>query len=96
MTFGPNIQINAGYSLDYISGEATVTTGISARIPDNSVAEVDLASKKPVQISGWVPEISTQPVVIQAQVDAQVELFTEIAVAVTLEVLGRSIASCLH
>lgn len=88
MTFGPNIQINAGFQVDYIGGSASVTTGISAVIPDSSIAKVDLAAKKPVQISGWLPQIRTQPVEIQAQIDAEVHLYTEIAVAVTLEVLG--------
>lgn len=88
LTFGPNVQINAGFSVDYIGGSASVSTGVSARISDSAVAKVDLASKNPVQISGWIPQIQTQPLVIAAQIDAQVQLYTEIAVAVSLEVLG--------
>ncbi|KAH8816950.1 hypothetical protein F5884DRAFT_665295 [Xylogone sp. PMI_703] len=89
LTFGPNIQINAGMSLDYIIGRATVSTGISAQIPDSSVAKVDLQSKKAVQISGWIPNIVTQPLHVDAEVDAQVELYTEVAVGVSLIVLDE-------
>lgn len=89
LTFGPNIQINAGYTINYIEGSATASAGISASIPDDSQAVVDLASKKPVTISGWIPQIQTQPLTVVAQLEAQAQVFTEIAVAVSLIVLGE-------
>jgi hypothetical protein len=88
LTFGPNVKINAGYSIEYIGGEASVKTGISARVPDSSVAKVDLASKNPVEISGWIPEIQTKPLEIEAQIHARAKLYTEVAVAASIDVFG--------
>lgn len=89
LTFGPNVDINAGFSLDNLEGEAKITTGISAKIPDSSVAKIDLVAKHAVDISGWVPQITTDPLTLEAEIDAEVELYTEIAVAVSLLVLGK-------
>jgi hypothetical protein len=89
LTFGPNVDINAGLSLDSLEGEATISTGITATIPDSSVAKVDLLGKKAVDISGWVPQFTTDPIVVEAEIDAEVELYTELAVAVSLLVLGK-------
>lgn len=75
--------------MNNVGGSASVKAGISADIPDSSVAKIDIASKNPVQISGWIPEITTRPLEINAQIDAQVNIYTEIAVAVSLEVLGE-------
>jgi hypothetical protein len=88
LTFGPNVQIKAGIAVDYIEGSASLTTGISAKIPDDSIAKVDLTSKKPLTISGWIPTVETQPLHVEAQLNAGVELYTEVAVAVSLIVLG--------
>ncbi|KAL4898655.1 hypothetical protein BDV59DRAFT_206929 [Aspergillus ambiguus] len=85
--FGPRIQLNAGYVIDYIGGEASVSTGITASIPDTAIAKLDLLSEDSVQISGWTPEISTDPLEIVAQIDAEARLYTEIALSVSLTVL---------
>ncbi|KAI9369062.1 hypothetical protein BJX61DRAFT_180761 [Aspergillus egyptiacus] len=85
--FGPRIQLNAGYVLDYIGGEASVSTGITASIPNTAIAKLDLLSEDSVQISGWVPEIETDPLEIIAQIDAQARIYTEIALSVSLTVL---------
>ncbi|EBA27300.1 uncharacterized protein AFUA_2G00270 [Aspergillus fumigatus Af293] len=91
LTFGPNVKINAGYTIEYIGGEASVTTGISARVPDSSVAKVDLASKNPVTISGWIPEIETKPLEIEAQIHARAKLYTEVAVAASIEAFDNGL-----
>ncbi|KGQ02180.1 hypothetical protein PAAG_11136 [Paracoccidioides lutzii Pb01] len=85
--FGPRIQLNAGYGIDYIGGQASASAGIVARIPDSSIAKVDLLAEDKVQISGWTPTIETQPLEIQAQIDAQARLYTEITLSVSLTVL---------
>lgn len=90
LTFGPNIQINAGYQIDYIGGSASLTTGVSATIPDTAIAKVDLAAEAPLEVSGWLPEVDVQPLEVQAQINAEARVFTEVAVAVTLEVLDEN------
>ncbi|KAL2808272.1 hypothetical protein BJX63DRAFT_436259 [Aspergillus granulosus] len=85
--FGPRILLNAGYSIDYIEGVASVSTGITARIPDSAIAKLDLLAEDSVEVSGWAPVIETDPLEAQAQVNAQATLYTEIALSVSLTVL---------
>jgi hypothetical protein len=88
--FGPRILLNAGYSIDYIEGVASVGTGITARIPDTAIAKLDLLAEDSVDVSGWAPVIETDPLEAQAQINAQATLYTEIALSVSLTVLGTS------
>ncbi|KAL3455622.1 hypothetical protein BJX64DRAFT_294884 [Aspergillus heterothallicus] len=85
--FGPHIEINAGYVIDYIGGSAVFSTGITATIPDTAIAKLDLKAEDSVQVSGWTPEIETDPLVLRAQIDAQTRLYTEIALSVSIEIL---------
>ncbi|KAF9888514.1 hypothetical protein FE257_008621 [Aspergillus nanangensis] len=85
--FGPRILLNAGYSLDYIEGEASVSTGITARIPNSAIAKLDLLAEDSVEVSGWTPVIETDPLAAQAQINSQARLYTEIALSVSLTVL---------
>lgn len=90
LTFGPNAKVIAGYSLDSIQGSATVTTGVAAKIPDDSLAKVDLFGKKKLDVHGWIPTFETKPLEIQAEITAGASLYTKLAVAVSIEVLGKS------
>ncbi|GES64964.1 hypothetical protein ATEIFO6365_0009045900 [Aspergillus terreus] len=90
LQFGPNVKINAGYTIERIVGDARVSTGITASVPDDSVAKVDLASKNPVEISGWIPEIETDPLEVSVQIDATAHVYTEVAVAASIEVLDEN------
>ncbi|KAL3446136.1 hypothetical protein BJX65DRAFT_319041 [Aspergillus insuetus] len=85
--FGPSIEINAGYVIDYIGGSAVFSTGVTASIPDTAIAKLDLKAEDSVQVSGWTPEIETDPLVLRAQIDAQTRLYTEIALSVSITVL---------
>ncbi|PGH08063.1 hypothetical protein GX51_01505 [Blastomyces parvus] len=85
--FGPRIQLNAGYEISYISGTASATAGITARIPDSAIAKLDLLSEDSVEVSGWAPVVETQPLRVQAQVDAEASIYTEVALSVSITVL---------
>ncbi|KAF1810764.1 hypothetical protein P152DRAFT_515569 [Eremomyces bilateralis CBS 781.70] len=87
LTFGPNAKVLAGYELESVAGSATVTTGIAAKIPDDSLAKVDLFGKKKLDVHGWIPTFEIQPLQLQAELTATGSLWTKVAVAVSLEVL---------
>jgi hypothetical protein len=84
ITFGPNAQVSAGMALDSLEGQASIGFGVHAAIPNTAVAVIDLHSKQKVNIGGWEPVITTEPLHIEAEIDAEIELYTEIAVAVSL------------
>jgi hypothetical protein len=90
LTFGPNAKIAAGFALESISGQATLSSGITARIPEDSIAKVDLFAQKKIDVHGWVPEFETKPLEIAAEITASGEVYTKLAVAVSLEVLEEN------
>ncbi|KAJ0420335.1 hypothetical protein BJY00DRAFT_313272 [Aspergillus carlsbadensis] len=85
--FGPSISINAGYTIDYISGSGVFTTGVTASIPDTAIANLDLKAANSGQTFGWKPDIQVNPLALNAQVDSQTRLYIEIVVTVSITVL---------
>jgi hypothetical protein len=89
LTFGPNAKLLAGYELTSIAGHATVTAGISATIPDSSIAKLDLISEEKVQVDGWLPTFDFQPPTLtEGGVTAKGKVWGKLAVAVSLEIFG--------
>jgi len=88
LTLGPNIQINAGFELNQIRAAAMISSGVTATIPDSSVASIDLMSKKQLDVSGWKPTFDFKPLTVSAELEAQAEFFIEAAAAISLLILG--------
>jgi len=90
LTFGPNAKLLAGYELTSIAGQATVTAGISASIPDSSIAKLDLISAERVEVSGWLPTFNFQPPTLtQGGITAKGKVWGKLAVAVSLEIFDE-------
>jgi hypothetical protein len=89
LNLGPTVQFNAGYKLDSVHGEAKITTGATAKIPNDSIVQADFLSVSPVEINGWVPDFETQPLKIDAEVDAEAKVWTGIAATVELLIFGE-------
>lgn len=97
LTFGPNAKLLAGYELVSIAGKATMTAGISASIPDDAVAKLDIIAKDPVEVSGWTPEFDFHPPELtEGSITAKGRVWGKLAVAVSLEVFGTLGSSHLH
>lgn len=94
---GPNLQIDGGFPLSTLEGAVSIMSGITATIPDSSLAQVDFASKKKLDIHGWKPTFSTTPFQFNGKVDADIEFFVQLSIAVSLTCLGRHsiIISCV-
>ena len=90
LTFGPTAKLMAGWELNSISGHATVTAGMSAEIPPDSIAKVDVIAKD-VEVSGWKPEFKIQtPKLESAGITAKGSLYGKLAVALSLEVMDEA------
>ena len=87
LTVGPNVRFDGGMTVSKITGSAEISSGLTATVPDSSTASVDFVSKA-VDVKGWVPTFSVQPVTFGAQVDAEVSLYLQVAVALSLNCLG--------
>ncbi|KAK4448667.1 hypothetical protein QBC34DRAFT_464378 [Podospora aff. communis PSN243] len=90
LTFGPTAKLMGGWEIDSVSGHATVTAGMSARIPDDSIAKVDVIAKD-VEVSGWKPVFEVQPPKLEsAGISAKGSLYGKLAVALSLEVMDEA------
>lgn len=92
--FGPKAKVIAGYKLESICGRATVSTDITATIPSDPIAKVEISGNKKLDIHGWMPIFQTQPLTIEAEITIEAELYAGIAVAVSLEILGKFSVVC--
>ena len=89
LTFGPNAKLLAGYELTSIAGQATITAGVSAAIPDNSIAKLDLIAEEKVEVRGWLPTFDFQPPTLtEGGIEAKGKVWGKLAVAVSLEIFG--------
>jgi hypothetical protein len=90
LTFGPNAKLMAGYELTSIEGSATITAGVSAEIPDSSIAKLDLLAEDNFDVSGWLPTFDFQPPKLtRGGVTAKGKIWGKLAVAVSLEIFGE-------
>jgi hypothetical protein len=89
LTLGHNAKVTAGFALELISGQVTLSSGITARILAGSIAKLELFTQSKFDVHGWNPEFETQPLEIAADITASGELYTNLAVAVSPEVLAR-------
>ncbi|KAK0616148.1 hypothetical protein B0T14DRAFT_497460 [Immersiella caudata] len=90
LTFGPTAKLIGGWELNSIEGHATVTTGISAAIPPESLAKVDVIAKD-VEVRGWGPEFEVQPPKLEsAGITAKGSVYGKLAVALSLEVMDEA------
>lgn len=87
LTVGPNLKFSGGLTVSKITGSAQISSGITATVPDTSVASVDFATSA-VDVKGWTPTFKADPVTFSAQVDSEVSLYVQIAVAISLTCLG--------
>ena len=90
LTFGPTAKLLGGWELNSIEGHATVTAGISAGIPSNSLARVDIITKD-VDVRGWTPQFEVQPPkLVSAGITAKGSVYGKLAVAVSLEIMDEA------
>lgn len=90
LSFGPNAKLLGGYELTSIAGHATVTAGVSASITDDSIAKVDIFSDDKVDVHGWIPTFDVQPPKLtEGGITVKGKVWGKLAVAVSLEVLGK-------
>ncbi|KIW32559.1 uncharacterized protein PV07_04090 [Cladophialophora immunda] len=87
LKLGPSMEVGFGFELDSIEGEATITTGATASIPDTALAKVDFAVDSPEEFLdksefyGWFPEFEVEPLGIGAQLGMGLKVFFEFNVS---------------
>ncbi|KAK4445695.1 hypothetical protein QBC34DRAFT_471872 [Podospora aff. communis PSN243] len=86
---GPAIRIEAGVELESLSGTARLGAGLTATVPEDSVARLALKSEDVLQVDGWIPDIEVKPISLEAQVTAIVKLYTQIVPSFDCVIFGQ-------
>ena len=88
-SFGPEIAIEAGFGVNALEGQLSVTTGAKASVSDASVAYFDLANPSNRQFSGWAPTIDRLPTQVSAKIQTGLTVFINTGAQLVAEVLGQ-------
>ncbi|CAJ2509489.1 Uu.00g145150.m01.CDS01 [Anthostomella pinea] len=85
---GPIFSIDAGFDLKAVQGSASISSGITAKIPNSATATLDIVGTDDSSFSGWEPTISTLPIEVSAEVDGSLELFTSVGLDIGVTAFG--------
>jgi hypothetical protein len=85
---GPIFSIDAGLSFSGIEGDASIEKGITAKIDNSAVAELNILGSGTNTFSGWTPTVSTTNLTLDAEISATLELYTQLSVDIGLQILG--------
>ncbi|KAF9887298.1 hypothetical protein FE257_010293 [Aspergillus nanangensis] len=88
LEIGPEIEFSLGYTLGPVSGSATVSTGVTVSLSKSAELEIALTSPD-VSASGWTPQVETEPLKLEAKIEATMEVFVKAAVQLSAEALGQ-------
>lgn len=84
LTLGPTLSVTAGFELASVEGEAKVSVGAAAIVPDNSIAKLDLVADHIVDSQGWIPRFETKPVNVDTKLTAEMTFFPLLSVNMSL------------
>lgn len=102
LTFGPNLDINAGFDASALNGTAIIIAGSKATISDQAIAMINVSpllygqEGMKVDFSGWGPSITSVPLDINAQVEAEVEAHLQFSLQLSLELFSNYICCSLY
>ncbi|KAA8643041.1 hypothetical protein EYZ11_008258 [Aspergillus tanneri] len=82
---GPQLKLSAGYGLSDVSGEATVSAGVSVGFDDSASLELDITDAK-VKQDGWTPKVKPLPLTVDAEISATAEVYAKAAAELALKV----------
>lgn len=88
LTLGPALQVTIGGEIK-AEGTVSITATASAALPDSALLKVDLRHPKEHEFSSWQPEISAEPLQMQAKVSATWKQYLEPFLKMEIKVLGE-------
>lgn len=88
LTIGPVLEVTIGGEVK-AEGTVSVTAGASATLSDSAFVQVDMLSPENNEFSSWKPEISAEPLKMQAKVSATWKQYLEPILKIEAEALGK-------
>lgn len=90
---GPQVVFSYGYELGPVQGSAEVTAGVTLSLANSAELEINVLSPG-VSAGGWTPKVKTIPMTVNAEIEAEAEIYTKAEVQLAASVLGRCIHMC--
>jgi hypothetical protein len=95
LTVGPVLETAVGVEIGGVTGEASVSTGITIGLEDGAQVTFDLLGGK-ITHDNWTPTIEKEPLTVDAKLSAEVKLYCSAEVALTIKALGKFAMPYLH
>jgi hypothetical protein len=87
LDLGPEIVFSFGYQIGPIKGSAGITSGVTISLQDSAELEIDFLSPD-VSAGGWTPQVDTEPVKIDAKIEAGAEVYAKAQIQFSASVFG--------
>jgi hypothetical protein len=85
---GPQIFFDLGCSIGPVQGSANISSGVSISIPDSSYVDIGIVPPG-INASDWTPTLTHKPMVVDAELSADVEVYLKIGLELSIEALGK-------
>jgi hypothetical protein len=87
LELGPEVVFSFGYQIGPVRGSAGISSGVTLSLEDSAELEIDFLSPD-VSAGGWTPQVETQPMKIDAKIEAGAEIYTKAEVQFSASILG--------
>lgn len=95
-SLGPVLETSIGFELASLSGSISVTTGATLSIPDDSFIELNALNPSENSFQGWQPQITPDPINVEARVETSAEVNLSPNLLLQIEVLGRGVEAGIN
>ncbi|KAJ5466227.1 hypothetical protein N7530_010014 [Penicillium desertorum] len=88
LELGPEVVFSFGYQIGPVRGSAGISSGVTLSLEDSAELEIDFLSPD-VSAGGWTPQVETQPMKIDAKIEAGAEIYTKAEVQFSASILDQ-------
>ncbi|KAF2803267.1 uncharacterized protein BDZ99DRAFT_399767 [Mytilinidion resinicola] len=89
LDLGPFLTVSVGVQLGPLTISAGISSGATATLDDAAILEVDLLDPSSNQFSGWMPNVESLPVTVDARVTGTVSIFAQPSLQLRADALGH-------
>lgn len=87
LDLGPQVVFSFGYQIGPVQGSAGVTSGVTLSLADAAALDINFLSPD-VSAGGWTPQVETQPMEVDAKIEAGAQIYTKAEVQLSASILG--------
>ncbi|KAH7383947.1 hypothetical protein BKA66DRAFT_609023 [Pyrenochaeta sp. MPI-SDFR-AT-0127] len=89
LEFGPFLAVAVGAKLSPLTLSGGIQAGAKATLSDNAILNMDLLNPAANSFSGWLPQVETMGVTVDASVTTTFAVFLQPSIEIRAEALGK-------